>query len=147
MAGADEQARVVAVDHDEGEVALEVADGAAHGRGQVAVVVLLDQVGDGLGVGLGAEDVAVCLQALAQLAVVLDDPVEDDRELVAVAAGQGVRVRLGDAAVGGPARVAEAGRRARAVRAGGRLQVLDAADGADVVEAGRPRRSAIPAES
>ena len=51
------------------------------------------------------------MQALAQLAVVLDDPVEDDRELAAVAAGERMRVPLGDAAVRRPARVAEAGGR------------------------------------
>src|SRR5207248_9062176 len=44
-------------------------------------------------------------------------------------------VRLRDAAVGGPARVSEAGRRAGAVRAGGLLQEGEVPDGADIVEA------------
>ena len=73
-------------------------------------------------------------EALRQLAVVLDDAVEDDRELGRVAAGERVRVLLGDAAVRRPARVAEARRRGRAVRSGAGLQVLERADGADVVE-------------
>ena len=77
--------------------------------------------------------------AVAELTVVLDDPVQDDRELRAVAAGQRVRVRLGDAAVRRPARVPEPVRRGRAVRAGGLLQVLELADRADVARARPPR--------
>ena len=46
---------MIVVDGDEGEVALELADGGAHGGGQVALVVALNEVGDRLGVGLGAE--------------------------------------------------------------------------------------------
>ena len=59
MARADEQAGVVAVDRDEREVALELAVGAPDGLDEVAVVVLLDQVRDRLGVGLRREDVAL----------------------------------------------------------------------------------------
>src|SRR5206468_2766051 len=51
------------------------------------------------------------------------------------AARQRVRVLLGDAAVRGPARVAEAGGRDRAVPPGRLLQEGEVADGADVVEA------------
>ena len=74
-------------------------------------------------------------ELFAQLAVVLDDPVEDDRELAFVAAGQRVRVVLVHAAVRRPARVAEPGRR-RSSRSGrpplrGSAEV---ADGADVLE-------------
>ncbi len=50
------------------------------------------------------------LQLLAQLGVVLDDPVEDDVDVVGAVAVR-VGVLLGDAAVGGPARVREADRR------------------------------------
>ena len=46
---------MVGVHGDERVVAAQVGEGAAHRLGQVAVVVALDQVGDDLGVGLGAE--------------------------------------------------------------------------------------------
>ena len=59
LAGADEQVGVVDVHRDERVVAAQVAEGGADGRGQVAVVVALDQVGDDLGVGLGGEVVAL----------------------------------------------------------------------------------------
>ena len=63
MARADEQARVVAVDRDEGEVALELVEGEARRLDEVAVVVLLDQVADRLGVRLGREDVTGLAEA------------------------------------------------------------------------------------
>src|SRR5438105_3269255 len=71
-------------------------------------------------------------ELLAQLAVVLDDAVEDDRELVRVAGGERMRIRFGDTAVGCPARMAEARRREGAVGAGGRDQVVEGADRARV---------------
>src|SRR5437773_8130430 len=77
---------------------------------------------------------AVGLEGRAQLAVVLDDAVEHDRELRAVAADERVRVRLGDCAVSRPARMAEARGRDGAVGTGGLLEVLEIADGADVLE-------------
>ena len=61
---------------------------------------------------------AAGLELLAQLPVVLDDAVEDDRELRVVAGGEGMRVLLGHAAVRRPAGVAEAGGRLRPVRPG-----------------------------
>ena len=130
----DEDVGVVVVDDDEGEVPLELGERALDGLREIAVVVALDQVGNGLRVGLGAERVPIGEQALAQLPVVLDDPVQDDRQLRAVAAGQRVRVRLRDAAVGRPAGMAEPVGRLRAVRASRLLQVLEIADGADVLE-------------
>src|ERR671922_1341626 len=69
-----------------------------------------------------------------QLAEVFDDPVQDDGQLAVLAAGQRVRVLLAHAAVGGPARMAEPGVRDGAVRLGGLLQLLEIADGANVVE-------------
>ena len=45
---------MVAVDDDEREVAFELLVGGADGRGQIAVVVLLEEVDDDLGVRLGA---------------------------------------------------------------------------------------------
>ena len=81
LAGADEQLGVVDVHRDEGVVAAEIGEGAANRGGQIAVVVALDQVGDDLGVGLGAELVPVGEQLATQLGVVLDDAVEDDVDL------------------------------------------------------------------
>ena len=89
---ADEVIRMVVVDDDEGEVPLEACVGAAHGFDEVAVVGVLEQVRDDLGVGLGAERVAGGEQLVAQLAVVLDDPVQHDRELAVVARLERMRV-------------------------------------------------------
>ena len=98
----------------------------------------LDQVGDGLGVGLGAEGVPVGLEPRLELAVVLDDPVQDDRHRAVLAAGQRMRVPLGDRAVSGPAGVAEARGRLRApVRRRGLLEVREVADRPHVVQAVR----------
>ncbi len=69
--------------------------------------MLLNQVGQNLGVGFGAEDVPFFGQNIAQGFVVFDDAVMDDRQLtlaVGVRVGVGV-VRL---AVGGPAGVGDA---------------------------------------
>ena len=96
--------------------------------------MLLDEVDDDLGVGLGVEDVALLLEREPQLAEVLDDPVQHDRDLVLVAAGERMGVLLRDPAVGGPARVSEPGRGQRAVVLHDLLQVLEIADRAHVVE-------------
>ena len=102
----DEDAGMVGVDDDEREMALEVPVRRAHGLGQVADIVALDEMGDHLCVGLGRERVAVGLEALAQLAEVLDDAVQDDGDLL-VAAGERMRVLHADAPVRRPARVAD----------------------------------------
>ena len=118
VADADEQVGMVVVDRDDREVALEQRIDAREGLREIAVVLLFEEMDDDFGVGLGGESVAAAGQLLAQLHVVLDDPVEDDREAGGVAADERVRVALGDAAVRRPARVAEAVMRVRAVRAG-----------------------------
>ena len=64
-------------------------------------------MGHDLGVGLGGEVGAGGHQAVAQLDVVLDDAVQDDVD-VARRVVVGMGVLLGHAAVGGPARVADA---------------------------------------
>jgi hypothetical protein len=97
--------------------------------------VALDEVGDDLGVGLRAEAVAFLEERVLELAEVLHDPVEDDRNLVLDAAGQRMRVLEGDLAVRGPACVADPGRRRRPVEADGRLQLVEVPDGPDVVKA------------
>ncbi len=116
VACADEEARMVVMDHDEREVALELVERETHCLDEIALVVALDEVRDRLRVRLGRERVPVGREARRQLAVVLDDAVQDDRELRGSAAGERMRVRLGDPAVRRPARVAEPGRRGRAVR-------------------------------
>jgi hypothetical protein len=131
----DEDIGVVVVDDDEREVALQIGEGAPDCLREIALVMALDQVDDRLGVRLGGEGVAVREQAVAMLPVVLDDPVQDDRKLRAVAAEQRVRVRLRDAAVRRPARVAEAVSGGGAVGVGRDLEVLQVADSADVIEA------------
>ncbi len=67
----------------------------------------LDEVGDGLGVGLGDEHVVVGLEAGAQVGEVLDDPVVHQRDPVGVA-GVRVGVDVVGRAVGGPAGVPDA---------------------------------------
>ena len=78
---------------------------------------------------------ALLEQRILELAEVLDDPVEDDRDLVLDAARERVRVLEGDLAVRRPARVADPGHRGGAVEARRRLQLVEVADRADVVEA------------
>ena len=133
---ADEPVGLAVVDDDEGEVSFETAVDGAHRFEQVAVVDALEQVCDHLGIGLGGEGVAACLELGLQLAVVLDDPVEDDRKLAVLATGERVRVVLADTAVGRPARVADPRRRVRAVRRNRLLQLGQVADRADVLEPG-----------
>ena len=125
-AGGDDRARLVGVGEHQREVALQPRQHGEHGLREIAcgraVVVLPgDQVDGDLGVGVAGELDAGGLQLLAQLGVVLDDPVVDDRDLarrVAVRVG----VAVGRPAVGGPAGVAEAGaaREACGVRLGQR---------------------------
>ena len=134
VACADEETWMVVMDHDEREVALELVERETHCLDEVALVVALDEMRDRLRVRLGRERVAVGREARRQLAVILDDAVQDDRELRCSAADEGVRVELGDRAVRRPARVAEAGRRGGAVRPGASLQVPERADRAHVVE-------------
>ena len=62
----------------------------SHRLHQVAVVLLLDEVRQHLGIGLGGEPMACGQQPVLDLAVVLDDPVMDQRQLAAA-------VRCGDA--------------------------------------------------
>ena len=147
MARSDEEPRVVVVDDDEREVTLELVEGEPDRLDEVALVVALDEVGDRLGVGLGAEGVPLRDEALRELAVVLDDAVEHDRELRRVAAGERVRVRLGHAAVRRPARVAEAGRRRRVDCSPRAPSGCRAAPTARTYSSPSASRSAIPAES
>ena len=132
-AGADELPGVVLVDDDERKVALELAVDGPDGLEEIALVRVLDQVRHGLGVGLRGEHVPRLDAAGSKLAVVLDDPVEDDRD----AAGLGrqrVRIRLGDSTVRRPARVPKTGRGRRGRVRCDPLEVLQDADRAVVRE-------------
>ena len=80
-----------------------------HGVGDVAAIGLLDEVREDLRVGLGVEVVAAGQQAIAQLAVVLDDAVVDDRDVTG-AIDVGMRVEVVGPSVGGPAGVGQADR-------------------------------------
>ena len=113
---------------------VELRVGPGDRVGEVALVVALDQMGDDLGVGLRAERVALVDQRVLELAEVLHDPVEHDRDLVLHAPGQRMRVLEGDLAVRGPARVPDPGRGRRAVQTGRGLQLVEVPDGPDVVE-------------
>ena len=145
LPGADEAIALGAVHDDDRVGALDRLQGVADGLGQVALVGLLDQVGDRLGVGLRREAVAAGLEPVAQLPEVLDDAVVDDRDLAgAVLVGMGVEV-IGPA-MRRPAGMREAdGRMGRAVR-DGRLQVDELAgplvdeEVARVVDQGDPGR-------
>ena len=126
---------MVAVDHDEREMPFELGERSADGLDEIALVVVLDEMRHGLGVGFRREPVPVGRQALDQLPVVLDDPVQHDRDPARLAAGQRVRVLLGDPAVRRPARVPEPGRGRRAARPRALDQVSERPDGAYVLEA------------
>ena len=128
----DEQARMLDMGDDESEVTLELGVDGAHRGDQVAVVVVLDEVRYDLGVRLGREHVPGRLQAVAELAEVLDDAVENDGDGL-VAARQRMGVLLADATVGRPAGVADAGRRSGAVRPRDLLQMAQVADRPHVV--------------
>ena len=131
---ADEQVGMIGVNGDEREVALHLPVRLADSLDEVAVVVALDQVGNGLGVGLGGKRVTLALEAGLELAVVLNDAVQDDGELVVVTAGQRMRVCLRDGAVRRPARVSETRDRTGLPAAGLRLQLVERTDGAGVLE-------------
>ena len=107
LARRDDRVGVVRVHDAQGVGALEPLERLGRGLLQVALVVALDQVSDGLGVGLRAQDVPCRAQLLAQLDVVLDDAVVHDGDL-ARAVDVRVGVLLARLAVRRPARVPDA---------------------------------------
>ena len=74
---------------------------------RVVLELVLDEVGDDLGVGFAREGVAFCDEVVLKGEVVFDDTVVDDDERAGAVAVR-VRVLLGGAAVRGPAGVADA---------------------------------------
>src|SRR6185312_2574565 len=134
-ARADEQAGMVIVDHHKGVVTFELAKGSPNRLGQIALIVVLDQMDDHLGVRFGAEAMARSYEELLQLAIVLDDAVEDDGEATVLATRQRMRVQLVHRTMRRPARVPETVIRDRPVRACGVLQELEIANRTHVLEA------------
>src|SRR5439155_19149066 len=96
--------------------------------------VLLDEMHDDFRIGLGTEAVAFCLERFLELAIVLDDSIQHDREPTVITTRERVRVLLVDGAVRRPARVTEAVVRLGTVGARGVFQKLEIADRADVLE-------------
>ena len=109
LASPDEQVGLVSVHRHEGVVAAKLREGGGHrrrsGRRRRCA---LDQVGDDLGVGVGAEDVALAARASRRSAWFSMIPL---RTMWMRSEQSHVRmgVLLGDAAVGRPARVRDAG--------------------------------------
>ena len=118
-AGAGHEVGLLDRDHSQRVGPPQVGHGLLHGGEELAfpAQVVVDQVGDDLGVGLRLEFVTQRLQARALLLVVLDDAVVHHRDL----ALRDVRVRigLGDAPVGRPTRMGDADDAVQALGAGG----------------------------
>ena len=120
-------------------------DGSACGRG--VLLNLLDEVGDDFGVGFGDELVALRGEFALEVEVVFDDAVVDDDDAAgAVAVGMGVL--FGGAAVGGPARVADAEGAIERMLAEDFFEIAQLARGAaDLRERAVGLPTAMPAES
>ena len=109
----DDRVGVVGMREDQRERTVESTQRCVCARDEVAcgragVVLTLDEVHRGLGVGVGGELDALGLELGAQRSVVLDDPVVHDGDL-AVGAHMGVRVAIGRLTVRRPARVPHPG--------------------------------------
>jgi hypothetical protein len=145
--------RLVLVHHGDGEAALQLRHGGAHGLEQVALVQAVHEVGDDFRVGLAGEDVAARLELRVQLLMVLDDAVVHQRHApgahrlggghAGAVAEMRMRVVHRRRAVRRPARVRDAGRALQAT-AGHLLQQLRHARGAarTLQAAGRPAAQA-----
>jgi hypothetical protein len=93
LAGTDDPVGLVAMHDREGVGALELAEGGPDRVGDVALIGLLDEMGDGFGVGLRDERVTPLGEPVAELPEVLDDAVVDDRDPAgAIHLGMGVDV-------------------------------------------------------
>ena len=139
VAGAHHQGRLVARRHDlvrvrtrnhrQRERSGQFVDGLAHGLFQVAVQMAFHQVRHHFGVRLGGKGMPLCLQAVLELQVILDDAVVHHHH-VAMAIAMRMRVLFGGTAVGGPAGVADAERAVHRVEPDGIFQVAQFALGA-----------------
>src|SRR5882724_8386663 len=95
--------------------------------------MVVDEVGDDLGIGLGFEHVPEHREPGAMLLMVLDDAVVHYRDLTHGDVGMGIG--LGDAAVGGPARVTDARDPGELLRRRLALHLGDATDAAYALDA------------
>ena len=109
LARADEEIVLAREQKGERERTAQPRQRSRHGFRRRAAVLHLprDQMGDHLGIGIGAERRARFLQLLAELAEILDDAVVDDGEALG---SMRVRVMFGRSTVSRPARVADADR-------------------------------------
>ena len=133
LARGDDLLRVTARHHRDAERALDLAQCRDDRLLQRALVELLDQVRDRLGVGIGAEGVPERGELLPEHIGVLDDAVVHHRDRL-VGAEVRVCVALGRRAVSGPARVCDpdlSGHRISGERA---LELRDLAGGAARLE-------------
>ena len=117
--------RFVLAEHCNGIGSAQAQGGLLHRAQQVALVQVVHEMRNHLGVGLAGEGVAAGLQFLPQLLVVLDDAVvyqgdPTDCALGRMRARRKVRVRVVHRrrAVGGPPGVRDAGARGHAVGCG-----------------------------
>jgi len=102
LPGNNHQIVVAAEDHGDGECAFETAQRVKGGADRIVAGPQFagDEMGDNLGVGVAGEGGAFGDQLILQLAIILDDAVMHDRNVVGhVRMG----VRLGGLAVGRPA--------------------------------------------
>ena len=108
LARDDDLARLVARDHRQAVGADDVRQRPDHPLFQRRAFRHLDQMGDGLGIGVAVEAVAATLERGPQAFGVLDDAVVHDGDVTAaIAMGMGID-RVGDA-VRRPARVGDPG--------------------------------------
>ena len=108
LAGDDHQIVEAAEDHGDGERAFETAERVKRGADRIVARLQLagDEMGDDFGVGVAGEGGAFGDQLFLQLAIILDDAVMHDRDVVGHVR---VGVRLRRLAVGRPAGMADAG--------------------------------------
>ena len=121
--------RVRPRDEHQGEHAREFLDGGAHGFFQVAAEMLLHQVRDDLGIGLGFENVPFGFQLVLQRQVVFHDAVMHHHD-VALAVAMRVRVLFGGPSVRSPSRVPDSVAAIHRNHADGVFQVAQFALGA-----------------
>ena len=118
----DNFVRIGARDHAQREHSAQFLHRAPDRFLQIALVVLLHQMRDHFGVGLGNELVPFQLKLVFELQIIFDDAVVYHHD-VAGAIAMRMRVLFGGTAVRGPARVADAVRPVHRVHADGVFQV------------------------